>query len=137
MASGKFYKIKIGDIWLTSTAGESGIQCFLSVIGANDFFTQIAGTIVETVGGRIVQSIPFTRDKDFEIKVSIMPAEIWDDLKALRETLLTEDESVEVVGTARPGNFNVQAKPRPDESFSFAEFDEKFIYDVSMKFYTV
>ena len=137
MASGKFYKIKIGDIWLTSTALENGIQCFLTVVAANNFFTQISGTLIETVGGRIVQPTVFTKDKDFEIKVSIMPAEIWDDLTVLRESLLTADDSITIQGTARPGNFDVQAKPNPEEMFSYEEFDTKFIYDVSMKFYTV
>jgi hypothetical protein len=137
MASGKFYKINIDDIWLTSTALVNGIQCFLTVIGANEFFTQIAGSVIDTVGGRVVQFVPYTKNKDFEIQVSIMPADIWDDLVALREELLTNNESVNIVGTARPGNFDVQAKPRPDEMFSFGEFDNDFIYNVSMKFYSV
>lgn len=137
MASGKFYKIKIGNLWLTSTALENGIQCFLTVSAAYDFFTQISGTLIDTVGGRVVQPVVFTKDKDFEILVSIMPAVIWDDLVALRESLLTANASVNITGTARPGNFDVQAKPRPDQMFSFEEFDNDFIYNVSMKFYSV
>lgn len=137
MASGKFYKIKIGSVWLTSTAMENGIQCFLTVAGANLFFTQIAGTRIPTVGGSVVQTVPFTKDKNFEIKVSILPADVWDDLVALRENLLTNDQSVNIVGTARPGNFDVDAKPDPEEMFSFESFDNDFLYDVSMKFYSV
>lgn len=137
MPSGKYYKIQIDDLWLTSDKLVNGLQCFLSVVAANEFFTQISGTLIDTVGDRVVQFVPYVKNKDFEIKVSIMPADLWDDLKDLREELLTNNEAVNITGTARPGNFDVSAKPSPKEMFSFEEFDNDFIYDVSMKFYTV
>lgn len=137
MPSGKFYSIQIGDIHLSSDGTETGIPCFLTLTGANDFFTQISGSVINTVGGRVVQPVVFATGKDFEIKVSIMPADIWDDLKALREELLTSGESVNIAGAARPGNFDVQAKPLLSEMFTFESFDNDFLYDVSMKFYTV
>lgn len=137
MASGKFYKIRIGDIWLTSTALENGIECFLSITGAENLLTQIAGTLIETVGGRIVQPVVYVKGKDFEINVSIMPGSVWDDLVALRESLLTDDSAVQIIGTGRPGDFDVQAKPNPQEMFAYKDFDPDYMYDVSMKFYTV
>lgn len=137
MASGKFYSIQIGDIYLSSDGAETGIPCFLTVAGANDFFTLVSGNVIDTAGGRVVQSVVYAKDKDFEIQVSILPAAIWDDLKELREQLLTDDEPVNIVGTARPGNFDVEAKPRIDEMFTFESFDNDYIYDVSMKFYSV
>ena len=137
MPSGTFYKIRIGTIWLTSDASENGLQCFLSIPQASELLTEIAGTVIETVGGRVVQSVPYVKGKDFDIQVSIMPADVWDELFALRETLLENDSSIEIEGSARPGNFAVNAKPRPDAVFTFESFDNDFIYNVSMKFYSV
>lgn len=137
----KFYKLKIGDLWLTENGLENGSKiCRSEVVGANLFQTQVAGSVIDTVGGRVVQYVPFTRDKDFEIKVLKMPSDVWTDLIALRESLLIADDDVNITGTTlsgNPGNFEVQAKPRPDEMFTYERFNSGYVFGVSMKFYKV
>ena len=137
----KYFKVKIGSIWLTKNGLEtSSINCRTEVVGANQFRTQIAGSVIDTVGGRVVQYVPFTRDKDFEIKVVKMPAAVWEDLVSLRESLLIANTGVNITGTTisgNPGNFNVNAKPRPDEMFTYERFNSGNVFGVSMKFYTI
>lgn len=138
MASGEYYTVKIGDsFYLTTDNTAGGIPCYLTIDGAENFYTSVAGNVVDTVGGRVVQFVPFLRDKDFAIKVSVMKAADWTYLKNLRETLLIADDSVEISGTGTPGDFNVNAKPRPDEMFTYESFDDEYLFNVMMKFYTV
>lgn len=136
--SGEYYKIRIGDsFYLTTDNTAGGIPCYLEVPGAENFHTNIVGSVIDTVGGRVVQYVPFTRDKDFEIKVSVMKAADWTYLKNLRETLLIANDSVGITGTGTPGDFTVNAKPRPDEMFAYERFDDEYLFNVVMKFYTI
>lgn len=138
--TGKIYKIKIGAIWLTRDGSQSNPDiCRSEVVGANLFQTQVAGSVIDTVGGRIVQYVPFTRDKDFEIKVLKIRADVWAVLIALRESLLIAGGDVNITGTTvsgNPGDFDVQAKPRPDEMFTYERFNSGYAFGVSMKWYT-
>lgn len=139
--TGKTYKIKIGAIWLTRNGLESHPDiCRSEVTGANLFQTQVAGSVIDTVGGRVVQYVPFIRDKDFEIKVLKIRADVWADLISLRESRLIADDDVNITGetlSGNPGDFDVQAKPRPDEMFTYERFNSGYVFGVSMKWYTV
>jgi hypothetical protein len=141
--SGKYYKIQFDDgvtpIWLTADGTETGRACKVEVIGANELQTQVAGAVIDTVGGRVVQYVPYTRDKDIELRVHKLSADVWADLIALRETLLTNDDEIQITGTTdsgNPGDFDVQAKPRPDEMFSYERFTAGYVFGVVMRFFT-
>lgn len=132
------YQIQIGNIFLTSdgTSGGTFVRC--SVPQADDILDNFLQSVtIANDGAATVQvfepDIPPSRILDIIPSVWI-PKAVWDDLRTLRTTALTNSETINIVGTGDTGNFDVDAIPL---KFSAKRFTNSRIYEVQLSFVTV
>lgn len=134
----KFYKVKIGDIWLTDTGLETGDQCKLEISNVEDLMTTVSGVAIPSASGvPIFQMMPWTSGKQFEIRINVVNLQVYNDLKTLLLASLESLESFEVVATGDTGNFTVNALPFPNKPYSAQRFKNGRIYAVVLRLITV
>lgn len=120
----RFYKVKIGDIWLTNSGLESGIACKIDIPDAVDLLTTTAGVAIPSISGApVFQTIPWTAGKQFDVRIEthLYKAQ-WDALKALLNDSLENGTSFTVSAAGDIGDFSVTARAFPQKPFSAAAF---------------
>lgn len=134
----RFYEIQIGDIYLTDDGTISGTPCKLEIPNLEDLLTPVVGAVVYAASGKpVIQSVPWSKGKPFEIQIEVLTKAVWDDLKTLINTAQSADTSFSVIGTGDTGNFSLSAKPFPSKPFSAKKFLNSRIYGISLRFITV
>jgi hypothetical protein len=135
----KFYEVQIDSIFLTSdgTAGSSD-KCKLSITNVEDLLTSVAGVAIPSItGSPVIQTIPWTSGKQFDIRVNVLNKAQWDALKTLINTALGNSGFFTVTATGDIGDFTKVVKPFPQKPFSAERFKNGRIYNVVLRFITV
>ena len=136
--SNKFYKVQIGDVYLTDDGTENGTPCKLEIPNLEDLLTPVIGAVVYAASGNpVIQSVPWSKGKPFEINIGVLTREVWEDIKTLMIDAQTAASFFTVTGTGDTGNFSVSAKPFPQKPFSAKRFLNSRIYGISLRFITV
>lgn len=133
-----FYRIQIGDIYLTKTGANGGIPCKLSVTNADALVLGFVGQTVKAIDGTPINKI-IALDKgiDFEINVEILMKAQFDAIKTLITNALSNSSTINVVGTGDGGNFDVDAVPSLPQPFAHQEFKNGRMKSVTFKFATI
>lgn len=133
-----FYRIQIGNIHLTSTGAAGGVPCKLEVPNVEDLLTSVAGVAIPTANGAVIfQTMPWTKGKQFDVRVEVMEKAEWDDLKDLLNDSLANNTSFAVAGAGDIGNFSVTSRAFPQKPFSAGGFGHERITDAVLRFITV
>ncbi|MBS1797463.1 MAG: hypothetical protein JSS81_26810 [Acidobacteria bacterium] len=134
----RFYSIQIDSIYLTSDGTAGGDKCRLTIPNVEDLLTTITGAIVPAIGGgAVLQLVPWTGGKQFEVEIETLMRDEWEDLTALINSKLEADASFTVSGAGDTGDFSVTAKPFPVKPFSAQRFINGRIIGANFKFITV
>lgn len=135
----RLYKVKIGDVHLSSTGTAAGIGCKLEVDGIEDLLVQVTGVAIPSItGAPIFQMMPWTAGKQFSVRVEtfIYKAQ-WEALKILLNDSLAAGTSFPVTGTGDIGNFSVTARAFPNKPFAAAGFTNDRIEQPAFRLITV
>ena len=134
----RFYQVQIDSIYLTDDGSAGGIACKLSIPNVEDLLTTMTGAAVPAIGGgAVLQLVPWTSGKQFEILIETVMEDVWNDLLELILDALENDTSFTIVGTGDAGDFNVSVKPFPVKPFSLQSFINGRIRGAFFKFITV
>jgi hypothetical protein len=134
----KFYKVQIDDIYLTSDGTAAGDECKLEVSNVEDLLTTVAGTVTPSIGGApVIQTIPWTSGKQFDVRVTVLNKPQWEALKTLLNDSLSGGSTFTVAGTGDIGDFSVNVRAFPQKPFAAARFKNERIYGVVLRFITV
>lgn len=131
-----FYRIQIDSIHLTSTGAAGGIPCKLEVPAADSLFDNyVQNTVLANDGSVIVQLFQIdNKGKQIDINIEVMPKTVWEQLLSARNTALTNQTTINIVGTGDIGNFDALAIPL---KYSAKRFLNSRIYEVTLSFVTV
>jgi hypothetical protein len=134
----RFYKIKIGSLWLTKDGLETGDECKLSVSGASDLLDSFSGSVnIAADGTPIVQTFETgTKGKILEIKVSTVYADVWTSIVNLINTALGDSATINITGAGVVGDFDVDCFPLLPKPFEATEFINGRIKDAIFRFIT-
>ena len=72
----RVYKIKIGGVWLTEGAIETGRQCLLEIINLSKLRELYKNTAIEAVGGSFVTQTFETKDVPFAVNIALLPSDV-------------------------------------------------------------
>jgi len=134
----RFYKVNIGEIFLTSTGLIGGDKCRLEISNVEDLLTTVAGVAIPSISGApVIQTIPWAAGKQFDIRVNVLTEAQWNDLKTLINTAQENQASFIVAGTGDIGDFTATARPFPQKPFAAQRFKNGRIYNVVLRFITV
>lgn len=134
----KFYSVQIDDVYLTSDGTETADECKLDISNVEDLLTSVAGIAIPSItGSPVIQTIPWTSGKQFDVRVNVLNKPQWEDLKTLINTAQENGTSFTVAGTGDIGDFSVTVKPFPQKPFSAQRFKNERIYGVVLRFITV
>lgn len=130
----RFYRIQLDSISLTSTGLEAGTPCKLDIPNADSLFDNFAQNVVIANDGSVtVQIFEISSGKQIDINIETLPKSVWEDLLDLRNTALTDSDTINIVGTGDIGNFDVNAIPL---KFTAKRFLNSRIYEVGLSFIT-
>lgn len=133
----RFYRIQIGAVHLTSDGTNAGIPCKLAVSGADALLQTHKGqTIVANDGTPVNQLFAITKGKPLEISVEVLPESVWNSLVSLINTALTNETTINIIGTGDVGDFDEDFLPLMPEPFSAAEFINSRIKNSIFRFIT-
>ena len=135
----KFYQVQIETVYFTSTGLAGGLPAKLTVSGIEDLLTTVIGAAFPAIGGgAVLQLVPWTSGKQFEIAVEThLYTAQWEDLKDLINDALENDTSLTVQLSGETGNFTGEAKPFPVKPFSCEKFENGRIYKPVFRFITI
>ncbi len=134
----KFYRLKIENIYLTDDGLETGLPCKLNTTNLEDILSTMTGAVIPSADGTaVLQIVPFTKGKAFEIQIDVLTKSVWEQLRDLMTGSLETDSDFEVSGTGDIGNFTARAKPNPQKPFFAARFKNGRIYNCVIRFMTV
>lgn len=137
MPSGKFYLITVGSVVLSSDGTADGIRCKLDVEGIERLLRTVTGVSIPAAGGtRVNQVVPWTAGKPFAIRISVLGADEWNDLKTLMDNSILNDTTFTVAGTGTPGNFSVTAQADVENPYAWESFTATRINNLTLRFYT-
>lgn len=108
----RFYKIKIGTIWLTDTGLEAGRPCKVVVDGAAALLAPDQGNVAVGSDGTPFREKPLTPTgggRAFSIVAAFMKKTVYDALKSALDTAAAGNANFNVTGDGVPGNFDVDA----------------------------
>jgi hypothetical protein len=136
-----FYRVSIDDIALSSTGTESGVPCFLEVTNVEDLLTEVTGTVIEAINAApVIQMMPWTSGKQFDVRVEILNTPQWTAIKNLitaAQAAAFPNDRFTVAGTGDIGDFTVTVKPFPVKPFAAASFGHGRINNAVFRFITV
>lgn len=132
----RFYRIKIGDIYLTRNGLMNGDACKLKVIGAdallNPFRQTIRKSLNFTPKMKTFNAGTKGIDLTIEVETYVLKA-VWEDLIELKNTAVENKETLNIIGTGDIGNFNVEALPL---EFTAPDFENGRILKPVFRFVT-
>lgn len=132
----KFYKIQIGDIYLTDTGEADGDPVKLLVPGADALLLSLNGTTVITCGGSVNQL--FKTSQVLEIRIlTYISAALWRRLVSLINTASQNSATINLIGIGDINDFEVAVNPLLPRPFEAQEFKNGRILKPIFRFITV
>src|SRR5687768_5662460 len=126
----KFYRIQVSTIHLSQTGANAAPYAKARVLHVEDLLSTTTGASVPSADGTaVLQIVPWTKGKTFDIQVDVLTQDVWEDLRDLMITNLAADTSFTVIGTGITGNFSVSAKPFPQKPFAAERFSGSRVYN--------
>jgi hypothetical protein len=116
----RFYKIKIGSIWLTDTGAEGGRPCKVDVDGAAALLAPDQGNVSTGNDGTPFREKPLTPTgggRPFVITAAFMTKTVYDNLKSALDTAAGDNSEFNVTGDGVPGNWDVDAIVNDDPQY--------------------
>ena len=134
----KFYKVKIGAVYLTDNGLQTGLPCKLAVAGADALLSPFTGSVTPAVDGTPIMQIFETnlKGKVLEIRVFSLTTAVWNSLLALINTALAANTTINLTATGDIGNFDVQVLPLVPKPFEASEFSNSRIKNSTFRFIT-
>ncbi|HEY0048193.1 MAG TPA: hypothetical protein VGB68_02830 [Pyrinomonadaceae bacterium] len=133
----RFYKIQLDSIYLTSDGTETGTPCKLEVPNAAALMLPFTGTTVPAADGTpVTQILESVKGIAFEIKINVLTADVWEDVKTLIITALENSDTIEITATGDAGDFTVEAEPVLPQPFLFESFINDRIKGITLRFMT-
>lgn len=108
----RFYKVKIGSVWLTDDGLETGRPCKITVDGAARLLAPDQGNVSVGADGTPFREKPLTPTgggRPFSIVAAWMTKTVYDSLKSALDTAAGNNSDFNVTGTGVPGDFDVDA----------------------------
>jgi hypothetical protein len=108
----RFYKVKIGDIWLTRDGLEAGPACKTDIQGAALLTSPTVGNVAIGSDGGPFRETPLTPDgggRAFLISVPVMKQDVFEDLRAALDAAAASASDFNVTGSGSTGDFDVDA----------------------------
>lgn len=135
----EFYKIKVGDLWLSKDGLETGLPCRLTIDNVEDILVDFVGQSYPSASGKRISQLVPAADTEFAIKIDQLTAAVYASLKTLANANLARQASesnanIAVIGTGDTGNFSVNAVFNPTKPFKAESFLEGRIFDIQLKF---
>lgn len=135
----KFYRVKIGSIFLTSDGSETGLACKLSVAGADALLLSApvnSSTVLAVDGTPINIFVGTSAGRILEIRVLVLTKHVWELLVAEINTALENESTINLTGTGDIGDFDVDCLPLLPKPFEAAEFKNERIKNSTFRFIT-
>lgn len=136
----RFYKIKIGSIWLTDTGLEGGRPCKIIVPEAAALLVADRGNVSVGNDGTPFRETPLTPTgggRPFTILAANMATAVFDSLKTALDTAAGSNAAINITGEGTPGDFDVDAVVFDNpEYINFEGFGEDYVKNVKMSFVT-
>lgn len=137
--SKKFYKIRIGGVWLTENGAQNALACKLSVAGADALLIYApvnSATVLAVDGTPINIFVGTSAGRILEIRVLVLAKDVWNLLVAEINTALENGSTINLTGTGDIGDFDVDCLPLLPKPFEAAEFKNERIKNSIFRFIT-
>ena len=133
----RFYRLQIGDIYLTEDGTSLGTPCKLQIDGADALAQAKTGQITQAADGTpYAQIVEFSSGKILEIQIQTLLTDVWESLLSLVNTALENSDTINLIGTGDVGDFSVDAMPLVPQPFEAQEFLNGRIKNARFRFIT-
>ncbi|HEX8248965.1 MAG TPA: hypothetical protein VF599_12380 [Pyrinomonadaceae bacterium] len=133
----RFYGIQLDSIYLTSDGTAMGDACKLQVTNAAALMLPFTGVTIPAADGTpVTQILESDKGIPFEIKINVLTADVWEDVKSLIITALENSDTIEIAAAGDAGDFTVSAEPVLPQPFAFDSFINDRIKGITLRFMT-
>lgn len=134
----RYYKIKIGSVWLTSDGTETGIACKTKVSGFSDSLFDKIGNTVKALDGTPITFLTVDLRKGMSILLEVPSfiTSVFDDVKTELQDSLTNKTLFELDIIGETGTFNLLAKPDMPTPLDSESFGTGYIKNIKIKLIT-
>ena len=134
----EFYRIQIGNVYLTKDGSASGRPCLLTLTGADQLRQTRRGNVFKSLDGTpYLQIAANAKGKTLEIRVEVLMASVWESVVALINNALETRTTLNVKGTGDLGVFDVNVLPLVPRPFEARDFIDGRILSSVFRFITV